>query len=226
MSTGELDYIRQVQAGVQNVSDGSQNPLRGGNYGELIVADLWGKYGELTRRGLVFAARSGAAAAIPVNTTLTNAPTLWNPASSAKLVVPLKIMFSAAALGTYVIDGFTVSYVTATGDTAAAALPIITFTNIAPINVLLGKGAAATTKFANATVTWTTNPTALMDIGLGQNLQGTAANGEPYKLVYDFEGALALPPGTAISIGAATAATSATYWTTILFAELPVFAGL
>jgi hypothetical protein len=58
---------------------------------------------------------------------------------------------------------------------------------------------------------------------MGQNLNGTAANGEPYnQLRYEFNGEVIMQPGTTISVGAATAATSGTYWTTILFAEVPI----
>lgn len=217
-----VDFSNILQIGPRNLSDGDRAVLRGGSYGEVIVSELWGKYGELSRRGLVYAARSGAAAAIPINTTLTASPTLWNTASSGKLVVPLKVLFSAATLGTYVIDGFTVSYLLNAGDGVGTGAPVVTFTNLPPVNVLLGKGNSASTKFANATVTFTTQPAALMDVGLGQWLNGVAAVGQPYALAYDFDGAVMMPPGTTISIGAATAASSATYWTTILFAELPM----
>jgi len=77
-------------------------------------------------------------------------------------------------------------------------------------------------RFANATVTFTTQPTALFDLGMGQWVSGTAATGSPYNNhCFFFDGMLKLEPNTSISIGAATAATSGTYWTSIVFAELP-----
>lgn len=186
-----------------------------------LVQEYGGKFQAFCEAGQVFAARSGAAAAIPVNTTLTNSPTLWNPSSSGKLFIPLQVSFSFATLGTQIIDGFTLSYLTNTGDAVATAAPIVTFTNLPPVNLRLGKGKAATGRFANGTVTFTTQPAALMDLGMGQNLNGTAANGEPYnQLRYEFNGELQMPPGTSISVGAATAATSGTYWTTIIYAEV------
>jgi len=195
---------------------------RGDNYGSLIVAETQGKYQELTRLGYTFAARSGAAAAIPVNTTCTNAPTLWNLANSNKLVVPLKIILSMATLGTYVIDGFTLMGEANMGSNAATGLPFPTFSNIAPTSLRLGGNYSATSQFANASVTWTTQPSALMDLGMGQNIQGTAATGAPYsQLSFDLDGTVVMNPGTAICVAAATAASSATYWTTIIFAELP-----
>ena len=85
-----------------------------------------------------------------------------------------------------------------------------------------GKGGSATGRFANGTVTWTTQPAVLMDMGMGQWLNGTAASGECYnQMAMDFDGLVLLPPGSAICVGAATAASSATYWTSIVYAELP-----
>ncbi len=220
------DTEKLAKVGPGDYSDGTEVVFRAGKNGELIVQQLFGNYAELAQRGYVFVARSGAAAAIPVNTTLTNSPTLWNPADSGKLVIPLLLNLSCVNIGTYVEDGFTVSYLTSTGSTVATGLPLATFTNIAPVSTLLGAGKTATTKFANGTVTFTTQPAALMDLGMGQNVQGTAANGEPYNLSFDFRGAIIMRPGTSISIGAATAASSATYWASIVFAEVPAIDGV
>jgi hypothetical protein len=199
---------------------------RGDNFGALIVAETQGKYQEWARQGYIFSARSGAAAAIPVNTTCTNAPTLWNLANSNKLVVPLRIALSFATLGTYVIDGLTLMYEANMGSNAATGLPFPTFTNIAPASTRIGSSYACTSQFANGTVTWTSQPAALMDLGMGQNVQGTAATGGPYsQLIFDLDGMVILNPGAAVCVAAATAATSATYWTTIIFAELPLLSG-
>jgi hypothetical protein len=191
-----------------------------------LIAPVGGKYGEWCRKGYIYVARSGAAAAIPVNTALTNSPTLWNPSNSEKCVIPLSISFSAAGLGTQVIDGFTLSYLLNTGEDVATGRPMVTFTNIPPVAMNLKRSISvanpAKTRFANAVVTFTTQPAALIDLGMGQWVSGTAATGIPYNgHVYKFDGELELEPGTSISVGAATAATSGTYWTSIVFAEIP-----
>jgi hypothetical protein len=216
-----IDVLQAAQEGPLGPTPGALGFLRSGSFGELVVTQLFGKYAELTRRGYVYAARSGAAAAIPINTTLTNSPTLWNVSSSNKLVYPLQILLSPAAIGTPVLQGFTLSYLLNTGDVAAANNPLATFTNVAPVQSNL-RGGACKTKFANAVVTFTTQPAALMDIGFGHWIEGTAASGGPGCLMYDIEGTVVMPPGTSISVGSATTATSTTYWTTIIFAELPL----
>jgi hypothetical protein len=217
-----MDVINYTsQTGDQVRNDGSFGAVRGGNYGEAVVSQFWGKYTELTRRGYVFVAPVAAAAAVPIATTLTNAPSLWNPANSGKIVVPLAIQVSLGAIGTPILNGFTLGYLTSTGSNVATGLPIATWTNVAPTNLLLGKGTAATTKFAPAVSTYTTNPARLMDLGFGHHLEGTAASGQLYsRFDFDFDGKLILPPGTSIHFGS-TIATSTTYWTTFIFAEIP-----
>ena len=199
---------------------GGQAYIRCSDMGEQVMVPGASDYYEWTRQGFVFTARSGAAAAIPVNTTLTNSPTLWNTASSAKVVVPMFIGLSVAAVGTPALQGFSISYLASTGDGVATGAPIVTFTNIAPVSNVIGRGAAKT-KFANATVTFTTQPAALMDLGINHWLEGAAASGSISNILFDFKGSVVMPPGTAISVGCPTTASSTTYWTSIVFAEFP-----
>lgn len=195
--------------------------LRTGDFGETVNLPGGSDYQELTRQGFVFTARSGAAAAIPINTTLTNSPTLWNAASSGKILIPMFINLSVAAIGTPALQGFSVSWLKNTGDSIGTGAAIVTFTNIAPSSNLIGRGACSA-RFANATVTFTTQPAVLMDLGVNHWLEGTAASGGIANTSYDVRGAIVMPPGTSISVGCPTAASSTTYWTSIVFAELPV----
>lgn len=221
-----LDPVMTTQEGELRPSAGAIGFERVGSFGEQVVSEMWGKHGELCRRGRVFAGIGAAAAAVPIATTLTNGPCLWNPASSDRLVVPLRILLSVGAIGTPVLQGFTISYLKDTGDNIGTGAPIVTFTNIPPVNMLIGKGLTAKAKFAGAVVTFTTQPARLMDLGFGHFMEGTPASGQLVSQFYhDFDGSLMLPPGTSISLGS-TIATSTTYWTTILFAELPLPSGM
>jgi hypothetical protein len=218
---GKVDFGSAGTVGVKNIGDSQLTNFRMGNQGDLIVNELWGKYGELSRRGYVYTARS-AAATIPIFSTLTNGPVLWNPAGSGKLVIPLKLMLTPAALGTPVITGLTACYLNNAGSTAATGAPVITFTNIPPVGTNLGKQGTSTTLFAAATVTYTTQPAAFYDIGLGMWKSGTDAISLPITLVHDFESAVQIQPGSLMAIGGNPAATSTTYIVQILFAEIPL----
>jgi hypothetical protein len=215
-----VDMTYDAVAGPQSNQDNQLALLRLGNSGEQIMQQLYGNYAELTRRGLVYVARSAAVAAIPINTTLTNSPTLWNTASSGKLVYPLAITVSPGAIGTPVLHGLTLSYLTNAGDAALAAAPVATFTNVVPLPCLIGRGACQT-KFAHAVCTFTVNPAAFADLGLGHWLEGTAATGLEHQMFIDLKGLIVMPPGTTLSVGA-TAATSSTYSVSIFFAEVPL----
>jgi hypothetical protein len=133
---------------------------------------------------------------------------------------------SIAGLGTQVIDGFTLSYLSPAGREVATGQPIATFTDLVINQMKIGPVATrpvSKARFANGAVTFTVQPTVFMDLGMGQWVSGTSATGSPYNNhFYKFDGELELEPGTSISIGAATAASSGTYWTSIVFAEIPL----
>lgn len=219
---GKIDFGSALSVTAKSINDGQLTNFTSGNYGEQLVSDFWGKYGAMVRRGYVWVARVNTAASVPVNSTLTNAPALWNPAGSNKIVVPLKIMFSVGAIGTPILHGFTLSYLNSAGSTAATAAPVLTFTTQASVNMKLGGGGTATTLFAPAVVTYTTQPAVLMDLGLGHYLEGAAATGQLYTLMHDFDSELQIPPGSLVAVGS-TIASSTTYYTTIIYAELPMY---
>lgn len=220
---GKVDFTNAqtvIGSSIRNLSDSANTNFTAGSYGDLQVSEFWGKYGTLVRKGLVYVARVNTAAAVPVNSTLTNAPALFNPSGSGVYCIPLKIMFSVGAIGTPILNGFTLSYLNNAGASAATAAPVLTFTTQAVVNMRLGGNANAKTLFAPAVATYTTNPAVLMDLGIGHHLEGTAATAQMYTLMHDFDTELIVPPGSLIAVGS-TIATSTTYYTTIIFAEIP-----
>ena len=186
LDIGKVDFSSAGTVGPRNLGDSQVTNFRMGNQGELMMSELGGKYMEWCRRGWVYTA-SGTLLTIPVYTTLTNAPVLWNPAGSGKLVIPLKITLTPGALGTPVITGLVGCYLINAGSTPATAAPVPTFTNIVPIGTNLGKQGTATTLFANAAVTYTVQPTAFYYTGLSMWKSGTDAISLPVTLVHDFE---------------------------------------
>jgi len=196
------------------------------NLGIPRVAAEGGKYLQFTREGMTFIARSHAAAAIPLSATTGVCPTLWNPEGSGKILVPLKIMLSLAAIGTPAVWGLALAQTLATGvsDNIGSGKPIVTFTNRAPKTARIG-GPAAVAKgmFASDVVTFTAAPTVIMDLGMGGWKDGTAANSNPVAgLEFDLDGLIMMAPGSAISL-VGTVASSTTFFASILFAELPEF---
>jgi hypothetical protein len=200
-------------------TDGTETSLGGDNWGNQLVANFGPKYLEWVRRGWVFTARPTAAAALVIFSTATNAPTLWNPEGSGKLVVPLFLNLHSVAVASAVHTGVLIGLKTACGSTAATGAPFPTFTNKAPTNNCPATGKAATTKFADNVVTFTAIPTVFADLGMYQ-----AAAGLPVDPHYEFNGEFALGPGDAMTIMGQAASVN-TYWMSLIFAELPLAAG-
>lgn len=141
-----MDQMQTGIEGIRSVGKGAIDYLSIGMRGQILT-DITGKYGALCEKGYVFAAPVAAAAAVPIATTLTNAPALWNPASSGKWVYPLRICLSLGAIGTPILQGFTISYLKDAGDNIGTAAPVVTWTNVAPTCLLIGKGTVQAQSF-------------------------------------------------------------------------------
>lgn len=216
--------IAQGQVGQQTLNKGIVAPaLRQARDGSLVVQEIGGKFQEWVSNGFVFTAKTtaGSPAAIPIYSTATNSPTLWNRASSGKLIVPIFIGASLAAGATIPDTGFKLAVTTQAGDFVATNQPFATFTNIVGVSNLIGSGLAPAGQFAHGTVTWTTQPTAFLETGIGQFTLGTAASAGFQNISYWPDGIIELLPGTAISLVAQVA--SATTWeVSFTWAELPI----
>src|SRR3990167_9601287 len=121
------------------VPDGSPVEVGSDSWGSLLTINKGPQYLEWTRRGYVFTGSVAPAspAAIPIYSTATNSPTLWNPSTSGKLIVPIRLNLNMGAFAGIVVGGFALAYLASAGDAVATAAPFSVFTNIAPINHLL-----------------------------------------------------------------------------------------
>jgi hypothetical protein len=151
--------------------------------------------------------------------TATNAPTLWNPSDSGKIIVPLFINLHPVAVASAVHTGVLLGLKSACGNVAATGAPFPTFTNKLPTCNTPAAGKTASAKFADNVVTFTAIPSVFMDLGLYQ-----ASAGLPSEPHYAFDGELMLGPGDAMSIMGQAASVN-TYWISVVFAELPLAAG-
>jgi hypothetical protein len=220
---GELDQMVAGRKGP--FTDGmTVEGLNMDNWGAQITLPQGPQYLEWTRRGYCFTARAAAAQALIIFSTATNAPTLWNPADSGKLVVPIRLQLHPVAVASAVHTGVVLGFQSGCGSVAATASPILTFTNKAPTNNCLATNKTAKTKYSDAVVTFTAIPSIFQDIGLVQNVDGTPATGGFSTLSYDFDGTVALGPGDIMSVFGQAASVN-TFWMSILFAELPLAAG-
>lgn len=191
--------------------------LNANNWGAALMSQAGPKYLEWVRRGYIFTARPAAAAPLVIFSTATNAPTLWNPASSNKLLVPIRINLHPVAVASAVHTGVLLGFKTGCGDAAGAGQPFTSFVNKVPTSNLPSSGKVASGKFADNVVGFTAIPAIFQDLGLLQAAAGLPTG----EASYDFDGTVALGPGDSMSVMGQAASVNA-YWMSVIFAELPL----
>lgn len=202
----------QGRVGNQTLSDNARATLRLGRGGDQIV-NLGGQYYELAMRGQLFHAQTavtGVAPGTAIGTTAAFA--LANPTGSNKdlVVIVAKLGYVSGTLGAGVVDwcGHT--------DPAQAA---ITGTAITPVNGYLSGGSPQGRPFTTATVPASGKPFRVFG-NLQASLASTAV--APWLIEDKVDGAIVIPPGTAVSLQATAAGGSSPVVVySVTWAELP-----
>lgn len=200
--------------------DGSTPAINMGRANEALVAQLHGKYFEQAYRGNIYiGSTSSAGAVIAISSTLTPTYTIWNPAGSGKLIVPVVTLIgwtaTTAALGSFVWTATTNA-----GNTISSTAPFVAFTTPAtPVNSNVGSGKVSVAKFGaqGTTITLVAAASFFRETGC-QITATTAATAAAPGWIWrdDWDGTAIIPPGNAIHLMAATAilttATVSTVW--------------
>lgn len=206
-----------IEEGIQNLAPGStpSSGLRIDRLGGLVVVQGGAEYQEMALRYNSYWAQTAATGVAPGTAIGTTAAfALANPAGSGVNLILLK-----AAMG-YVSGtlGAGVVQYCASANVVGAA---VTGTPIAPVPALIGNGRTPAGKpFTTATL-----PAAPAPIGpfasLGASLATTAV--QPWQVVDDVKGAIAIAPGAALSLQA-TAAGGSTPLVVfgVFWVELPI----
>jgi len=198
--------------------DGSDVPLVFDVNGALKVQQFGGKYSELARRGLLFNYSVKTAAAHLLSATTGNVPTIWNPQGSGKVLYILGLRENFLS-GTTTIGSLQWCITRNAGSALGTAAPIVTFTNQAPEPAIDGAGFASAMRFAPAVCTFTAAPAYLQSAGVNFGAAYPTVNGNPDV---DYDGAIAIMPGEAISLCYCVTTSTALFFTTIIGAELPL----
>lgn len=211
----------QIQAGPQVAIDGQPTNQRGDNFGSAITQDFNGRYAELVRRGQVYVASTAAAGiAILVSATTGNVPTLWNPTGSGRIVYPIMLNVNWLS-GAVTASNLLWSVTANTGANIGTGNPVVTFTNVAPVNALLGGPAESAIRWSPAVSTYTAAPAFFAATGI--NLKATALDS---LLSVDTQGTMALMPGTALSLTCSVASTTALIQASIWYVSVPAPTGM
>jgi hypothetical protein len=205
-------------------TDGTQ--FRQGNEGQAIQSRLHGAHYENTKRGNVFiAATTPLGLAIPIYTATAPSVLLWNPSDSGRNVTLIRYV-AAFASGSVPATGLAMglSKIFGAGANIATGAVISAFAASTPINGLLNAGNQPKAKVSTAGTNTITAGVAAdffyPMFGMGAFAAATTT-ADPFALIHDFEGAIVLPPGTAIW-PSGTVASVALFVQSIIWEETPI----
>ena len=205
-------------------ADGLTNALTMGRANDLILSTVHGgKYFEQCYRGNIYYA-STATGGVVVPITSSTAPTftIWNPAGSGKLCVPIVTLIgwtaTTAALGSLVW-----SVTTNTGSSFTTAAPLQAFGTGTPVNAFTGAGKNSGIRIATGgTTTLAAAAIVFRETGLQLALTTAATSTQPGWIWRDeWEGMSLIPPGNAIHL-LGTTAIAITACVTLVYEEIPL----
>jgi hypothetical protein len=197
-------------------------PFRFGSDGALIVSQSHGRYYHAAKRGQMFVASSSTPLTLKVDTGLVNNPTLWNPMGSG-VVLELVRMELTQTITTPAAPSAFEWFSGYGGSDIGTLAPMTVFTNIAPVNMLIGSGKVSKARYSQVN-TWTVGQRAvyLCGAGISQDTWAATATYPPFRIAVDYDGMLVVPPGQAIYL-CGTVATVTTFFVNYFYIESPYY---
>jgi hypothetical protein len=197
-------------------SDGDDIKLRSGKTGELMVMAQHGNQYSNTYRGSMFHGYSSTPLAIPVTSTTAPKFILWNPYGSN--VNCILVHYCAGYVSGANADGnVMLGVLTNIGSSVRTGGVISAFSAGPVLNGVLGFSESAHARFGIAATVIAA--TQFLPLGLSLMLLETAKSPSITSL-YNFDGTVILPPGTAV-FSCASAATVALFNERISWYEYP-----
>ena len=203
-------------------ADGTTTTLNFGRANDLIVSELHGKYFQQCYRGNVFlASTTTAGVVLPISSTLTPTYSLWNPAGSGKLIVPIVTLISWNAT-TGVFGGLCWHATTNAGSSISTTAPFVAFGTGAAVNANIGSGKVSQLRVGSGgTTTLVAASTFYRGIGATVITGAVTVVTAPFLLRDDWDGSGILPPGNAIHLFGTTAV-AITACVTLVYEEIPL----
>ena len=227
-----LTFGTCVDPSIVQTQDNASANFNMGHANELLVAELHGKYFHQSYRGNLFiGSTTTAGAVIVIASTLTGLSyTIWNPAGSGKLCVPIVTLIGYNAT-TGVLGALVWMATTNAGTTTGATFPIVSFTSPAtPVSANLGSnlfpalsGKVSKMNFGNnsTTISLTAGSTVYRSPGITVTAHTAAGDQALVTARDDWDGMGVIPPGNAIHLMGSTAV-AATLFVSTVWAEVPL----
>ncbi len=208
--------------GPQILTDGVQALARSGRGGELVVAQIHGRYYESAKRGNLFIVSTPAAGVtVPIYTNAAQQFVIYNPLSSGVDLVIKRVWVG------YVSGTMVAGHMCYAASVAQAAPGTITQANIqnARLTVALSTASGAGNKgnyySPGSPATALVAGNYLRPMGNSQVVQAATATNAPWTQMDDVEGAIIVPP-QGIMVVAANVAGAVVATIAALIEEVPV----
>ena len=216
--------LLQGRTGVQRLTDQTVSEVRLGNSGELITGELNGNFYEQVMRGNGYAFSTALAGNALVAATTSNAPAIWNPPSSNRLLSIVKVVYGRTAVGTPLEGGIVYLRTQQVHSRRGTAADLVSGTEVAAVNLRSDLGDNSGMVFFPTTIVTTSTPAIWAMSGIAQTADDgatTVSGPRAEQLTDNINGLLVVGPGTLFSIGAAVSLNT-TYHITIYGISVPL----
>ena len=188
--------IQSTVGPVGPATAGTSFQPRLGPTGELVENQMYGKYYEATRLGLVFTASQAVAGVALLTATSTTVNfAFYNPPASGKRAILLKATFGYVSAT--LVAGHIAYAVTPTNQTT------VTGTSLTINNNLIGGAGSAMAAYSTATMGAAS--TYFRPSKYSNFVPTAAAVAAPWAYDEDFDGSIVVPPGIGFAIGGSIA---------------------
>lgn len=186
--------------GERKLADGISAQARIGRRGQLLQSNMSSFYGEQSeRRRLFFGSTPAAGVAVPIFSNTTQQFVFANPLGSGKKARLLKAVIGYVS-GTMVAGHFCYANQTLINSVITGTAGLIQ-------NGYLGAAAGPSGSQMNLyTAATVVAFTYLFPLGLSQVVQAVTATNAPWQMIDNIDGAITVPPGSAVAIAANVAA--------------------
>lgn len=210
--------------GKQRAADADKRKVRLGNTGEIVTGMTYGNFFEEVMRGNGYAFNTALAGNALIAAGTANAPAIWNPPNSGRLLSIAKVVFGRTAVGTPLEGGIVYLRLQDVDSRKGTAADLVSGTEVAPVNLRSDLEDNSGMKFFPTTIVTTTTPDIWAFAGVAQTADdgATTVSGPRAEHLTDHvDGLLVVGPGTLFSIGAAVSLNT-TYHITIFGISVPL----
>ena len=215
----------EAQVGPQRAGDGDIRAVRLGNQAEILTGKMNGQYFEQVARGNGYSFTTALAGNALIAAGTANAPAIWNPPSSGRVLSIIKVCFGRTAVAGTPLEGSIVYLRLQDVDSRrGTAADLVSGTAVAAVNLRSDLGDNSGMVFFPTTIVTTSTPTVWGATGIAQTADdgATTVSGPSTQSAVDYvDGLLVVGPGSLFSLGAAVSIAT-TYTISIYALSLPI----